>query len=103
MLSVQLQLNCAKVLLCVSLNQQALSVLSDTWRTSTLLGLDDRLIAFKLVLHQIGEAEFPRKWAFYASQLALNLKIAHDFDSAIQTFSHALNEYSNHSGIATLF
>ena len=98
MLSVQLQLNCAKVLLSVSLSQQALTVLADAWKTSCLLGLEDRLIAFRRVLHQIGEADFPRKWAFYASQLALNLKIAHEFDAAIETFSHALEEYSNHSG-----
>ncbi len=98
MLSVQLRLSCAKVLLSVNLSQQALSVFSDAWRTSQLLGLEDRLIALKRVLLQIGEGSFHRKWAFYASQLALNLKIAHDFDSAIETFSMALNEYFNHSG-----
>ena len=98
MLSTLLQLNCAKILLSISLNQQALSVLSDAWKTSMLLGLEDRLVAFRRVLDEIGRANFHRKWAYYACQLASNLKTVHEFDAAIETFSSALSEYSTHSG-----
>lgn len=98
MLSVLLQINCAKLLHSIGLNQQALSIISDAWKSSTLLVAEDRLISLKRILHGIGEMEFRRKWAYYACQLALNLKAAHEFDSAIETFSMALKEYSARSG-----
>lgn len=90
MLSVSLQLTCAKIFNFIGLKQHFCFTLADAWKSCQLLGFEDKSIAFNLVLKAISQGKLPRKWVFYRTLMSSVLKNANQTESAMEALSELL-------------
>lgn len=91
MLSVSLQLTCARIFDFIGLKQQFSFTLADAWKSCQLLGFEDKTIAFDMVLQSINQGKLLRKWVLYRSLMAATLKHANRTEPAMEAFSDLLN------------
>lgn len=90
MLSISLQLTCAKIFDFIGLKQQFCFTLADAWKSCQLLGFEDKNITFHLVLHAFSQGKLPRKWVLYRTLMSSVLKNANQTESAMEVLSELL-------------
>lgn len=93
-LSIALQITCSRVYRFISQGSQALSVLSEAWKSCNLLAFDEKIVAYNLVLRELAQAGNWRKWSLYMVQLAQTLKLAQKPEIALMTLSKTLSVYN---------
>lgn len=93
-LSINLQITCSRVHRFIHQGTQALSVLSEAWKSCNLLAFDEKVVAYHLVLGELALAGNWRKWSLYMVQLAQTLKTAQKPEIALMTLSKTLSIYN---------
>ena len=93
-LSIDLQITCSRVYRFIHQGTQALTVLSEAWKSCNLLSFDEKIVAYNLVLKELALAGNWRKWSLYMVQLAQTLKLAQKPENALMTLSKTLSIYN---------
>ena len=93
-LSIDLQITCSRVHRFIKQGSQALSVLSEAWKSCNLLSFEDKIVAYNRVLKELAVAGNWRKWSLYMVQLAQTLKLAQKPEIALMSLSRTLSIYN---------
>lgn len=93
-LSIDLQITCSRVHRFIKQVPQALSVLSEAWKSCNLLAFDEKISAYNRVLKELAASCNWRKWALYMVQLAQTLKLAQKPEIALMSLSKTLSVYN---------
>lgn len=92
-LSIDLQITCSRVHRFIKQGSQALSVLSEAWKSCNLLSFEDKIVAYNRVLKELAVSGNWRKWSLYMVQLAQTLKLAQKPEIALMSLSRTLSIY----------
>jgi hypothetical protein len=93
-LSIELQITCSRVHRFIKQGSQALSSLSEAWKSCNLLAFDDKIVAYNRVLRELAVSGNWRKWSLYMVQMAQTFKLAQKPEIALMTLSKTLSTYN---------
>lgn len=93
-LSIELEITCSRVHRFIKQGSQALSSLSEAWKSCNLLAFDDKIVAYNRVLRELAVSGNWRKWSLYMVQMAQTFKLAQKPEIALMTLSKTLSTYN---------